>query len=293
MTNRDKSGSQLGDFLRARRAAVAPEEVGLPRGHRRVAGLRREEVAALAGASADYYTRLEQGRERHPSTQMLDALAAALNLDHDEHAHLCRLAGNPAPAAGGAGGRAVHPSLHQLLGQFPSTPAFVIDETQQILAANTLGTALHSGFISSDNFARMIFLDPEGRRFFLDWQRIAAANAGSLRQAWGRPAARGRLEPLIAELCAGSEDFDRLWRGHTVASKTREAKRLTHPHVGELTLTYHSFAVADVDGGHLVVCQAEPGSASEKGLRLLSTPAADRTEGTGAASPDTTPHSAS
>jgi transcriptional regulator with XRE-family HTH domain len=265
------SRSDLGEYLRARRAAVTPEEAGLPRGRRHLQGLRREEVAALAGVSADYYTRLEQGREQHPSRQMLAALAAALNLDHDAYAHLCLLAGSPAPVAGTASPRPVDPSLHQLLDQWPTTPAFVVDDTQEIVAENALGTALHSGFARPDNYARMLFLDPEGRRFFRDWRRVGAGTVGALRQTWARPANRGRLDPLIDELCAGSADFDRLWRGHTVATKVREAKRLVHHQVGELTLTFHAFGVTDVDGRHVVVCQAETGSRSEEALRLLST----------------------
>ena len=265
--------SELGEYLRARRAAVAPEEVGLPRGRRRVRGLRREEVAALGGVSVDYYRRLEQGRERHPSDQVLDALGAALRLDAEEHAHLLRIADRRRARPGAAPVRQVSPALRALLDQWPATPAYVVDDVQQILAENALGAALHSGFAHRDNFSRMIFLDPAGPRFFADWGRIATANAAVLRQTWGqtwgRPGSRVRIASLVDELRAGSAEFDRIWRSHAVTGKTGESKRLVHPDIGALTLTYHAFALAEADG-HLLVCQAEPGSRDEDGLRLLS-----------------------
>jgi len=229
----------------------------------------------LAGLSVDYYTRLEQGRERNPSAQTVGALAAALDLDHHARAHLGLLAGVPTAAA--VGPTQVHPSMHQLLEQWARTPAYVVDDTQQILAQNALGELLHSGFTAGDDYARMLFLDEEGPRFFRDWERVAAATVGSLRRAWARPTGRQRLEPVIDELCAGSADFTRLWQAHTVAGKEREAKRLCHPQVGELTLTFHAFGIAGAEGRHLVVCQAEPGSRSEEALTLLSMLIAERT----------------
>ena len=135
----------------------------------------------MAGLSVDYYTRLEQGRERNPSAQTVGALAAALDLDHHARAHLGLLAGVPTAAA--VGPTQVHPSMHQLLEQWARTPAYVVDDTQEILAQNALGELLHSGFTAGDNYARMLFLDEEGTRFFQDWERVAAATIGSLRRA--------------------------------------------------------------------------------------------------------------
>ncbi|MEU8587347.1 helix-turn-helix transcriptional regulator [Streptomyces sp. NPDC048664] len=259
----------LGEFLRARRAAVRPGDVGMAsHGLRRVAGLRREEVAVLAGVNADYYTRLEQGRERHPSAQVVDALGRALRLDGDALAHLHRLAGT-APGLRSAADDRVDPALRVLLDCYPGTPAFVINPSLDILAANALAEALYAPFERSDNLARMVFLDPAGRPFHARWDRTAETVAGHLRQASGLSPDSERLRELVAELTASSPDFAWLWSSHTVRGKTREDKYFRHPDVGAMTLAHHAFDVRNAPGQQLIIYHAEPGSPSAEALGLL------------------------
>ncbi|SFA93596.1 Helix-turn-helix domain-containing protein [Amycolatopsis marina] len=271
------AANELGDFLRARRGRLRPADVGLrEHGQRRVTGLRREEIAVLAGVSADYYTRLEQGRERHPSAQVLDALSGALELDAEAHEHLYRLAGT-----GGRTGRAVvrevvGPALRQLLDGYPGAPAFVLNRALDILAVNALGAALYSPFAAVDNLAEMVFLDPAGRSFYVDWPRAAEATVASLRLAAGYDAHDPRLARLVDALGDHSPEFAGLWRTHEVRGKTRQAKELAHPDVGVLSLTYQAFDVRDAPGQQLVVYQAEAGSPSANALSLLGTLAATR-----------------
>src|SRR5690348_5381815 len=228
--------NHLGGFLRARRAGLRPEDVGMASyGARRVAGLRREEVAVLAGVNVDYYTRLEQGRERHPSPQVIDALGRALRLDAEARAHLYRLA----EAAQGDRPRAhvadqVSPALRQLMDGYPNTPAYVMNRTLDILATNALADALYAPFEPADNLARMTFLDPAGRSFYTDWDRAAQATVANLRQATGFDPSDPRLAELVRTLTDQSADFARLWNAHTVRGKTRDAKHFLHPDVGPL-----------------------------------------------------------
>ncbi|MEU9234069.1 helix-turn-helix transcriptional regulator [Streptomyces subrutilus] len=265
--------NQLGEFLRARRAGLRPQDVGMPgHGVRRVAGLRREEVAVLADMNADYYTRLEQGRERHPSAQVLDALGRALRLDPDAYAHLHRLAGTapvapPTPTTP----ERISPALRQLLDGYAGAPAFVIDRALDLLAANHLAEALFSPFRPADNLARMAFLDPAGRRFHTRWTHTAPAVAGHLRQAAGLEPGNPRLRGLVRELTAHCAEFARLWNAHAVHGKTSEVKHCLHPDVGPLTLTYQAFDVREAPGRQLVVYQAEPGTPSAQALTLLGT----------------------
>ncbi|MGW9046104.1 helix-turn-helix transcriptional regulator [Streptomyces lydicus] len=262
--------NDLGDFLRARRSGLQPEDVGMASyGLRRVAGLRREEVAVLAGVNVDYYTRLEQGRERHPSPQVLDALGRALHLDTDAHAHLHRLAGTaphdrPMPQRNG-----VSPALRQLMDGYPHTPAFVLNRTLDLLATNALADALYSPFHPADNLARMVFLDPTGRDFYTRWDWAAQATVANLRQAAGFDPDAPRLNALIETLTEQSATFSTLWQAHTVRGKTQDAKELNHPDVGPLTLTYQAFDVRDAPGQQLVIYHAEPGSPSAHALSLL------------------------
>ncbi|MCV7208077.1 helix-turn-helix domain-containing protein [Mycolicibacterium canariasense] len=265
------TGNELGVFLRIRRGLVRPEEVGFPRGQRRVSGLRREEVAILIGVSVDYYTRLEQGRERHPSPPLLGALSRALRLSMDEHVHLHRLAGVDSAHGISRTNRSVTPALRQLLDQWSMQPAFIYNDVQDILASNALGTVLHAGFSNADNFGRMVFLDPEGKRFFAEWDRVATDTVAALRQTWGRPSERHRIQPLIDEIRCGSAEFENLWRTHTVASKSHATKLIEHPAVGRLSLDYHTFEVTGVVDQYLLVCRAEPGGRSEQALKLLGT----------------------
>ncbi|WP_340373989.1 helix-turn-helix transcriptional regulator [Streptomyces sp. SS7] len=263
--------NQLGEFLRARRGAVSPDTVGVPaHGARRVAGLRREEVAVLAGVNADYYARLEQGRERRPSAQVLDALGHALRLDPDARAHLHRLAGTAPVLPLGRTPDRVSPALRRLLDGFPGSPAYVVNRTLDVLAANTLAEVLHSPFSDLDNLARMTFLDPAGRRFHTRWDRTAQAVVGHLRESSGLDPDSPRLRALVRTLCADSPDFAGLWHTHTVRGKTHDAKHFLHPDVGPLTLTYLALDVRDAPGQQLIVYQAEPSGPDAEALALLA-----------------------
>ncbi|MFK0236228.1 helix-turn-helix domain-containing protein [Streptomyces vinaceus] len=266
--------NQLGEFLRARRAGLCPRDVGMPdHGVRRVAGLRREEVAVLAGVNADYYARLEQGRERHPSAQLLDALARALRLDPDACAHLHQLAGTapPVPPTPTAVPDRVGPALRQLLDGCPGAPAFVVNRALDILAANALARALYSPFDPADNLARMAFLDPAGRSFHTRWDHTAHAVVAHLRQAAGLEPDNPRLRGIVRELSEHSVEFTRLWHTHAVRGKTMDAKDFRHPAVGPLTLTYQAFDVRGAPGRQLIVYQADPATPSAEALTLLGT----------------------
>ncbi|GES25302.1 transcriptional regulator [Acrocarpospora pleiomorpha] len=262
--------NQLGEFLRARRAGLLPQDVGMASyGVRRVTGLRREEVAVLAGVNADYYTRLEQGRERHPSPQVLDALSRALQLDTDARAHLHRLAGTSPSDQFTRTTDRVSPALRQLMDGYPGGPAFVINPTLDILAVNALAAALYSPFEQADNLARMTFCDPAGRHFYTQWSWTAQATVANLRQAAGLDPDNPRLRELFRTLTEHSADFAHLWNTHTVRGKTQDAKHFLHPDVGPLTLTYQAFDIRDSPGQQLVIYQAEPGSPSAQALNLL------------------------
>lgn len=270
--------NHLGDFLRTRRADLRPEAVGMASyGHRRVAGLRREEVAVLAGVNADYYTRLEQGRERNPSPQVIEALSRALHLDTDARAHLYRLAG--ATQSGRSFAHTteqVSPALRQLMDGYPNTPAFVMNRTLDLLAANAQADALYAPFDPADNLARMTFLDPAGRNFYMDWDRAAQATVANLREATGFDPDNPRLRELVRTLSEDNTEFNRLWNAHTVRGKTQDAKQILHPDVGPLTLTYQAFDVRDAPGQQLVIYHAEPGSPSAQSLNLLGSVHATR-----------------
>ena len=269
----------LGDYLRGSRGRIVPDQVGvLSSGQRRVSGLRREEVAALAGVSVDYYVRLEQGRERSPSTQVLDALGRALLLDEDGRLHLFRLAGlAPRPAAAATPAR-VDPQLLQLMSAWPDQPAVVLDRAHDVLALNGLAGELFRSVSSSPNLVRVVFLEPAARSFYADWAEAARSTVAGLRLADGAAPDDPRVREVVAELLDRSPEFRRLWQDQTARGKTLERKVLVHPEVGPVVLHVQAFDVRAAPGQQLVVYSAEPGSPSAQALRLLGTLAATRAQ---------------
>jgi transcriptional regulator with XRE-family HTH domain len=291
--------SEVRDFLTTRRARLTPEQVGLPATRsRRVSGLRRSEVAALAGLSVEYYARLERGQIAGASSSVMEALARALQLDETERAHLYDLAraadGIPTsgrPRRRTVGKPAERLSLRWALEAITDGVAFVRDPRQNLLAANALGRAFYAPVIGdggrAPNLARFQFLDPASRDFYPDWDRFAEMCVGVMRAEAGRdPHDRG-LQDLVGELSTRSEDFRRLWAHHNVRTHGTGTKRFHHPVVGELTLAYEELAITAEPGLVLLVYTAEPGSPSDERLRLLAswaatttTAAARDTEGT-------------
>lgn len=261
--------NELGDFLRARRNATMPREVGLPSvASRRVPGLRREEVALLAGVSTDYYARLEQGRERFPSPQVLQAITRVLRLDDPAAAHLFRL-GHCAPLATAEPDGPVSPQVRRIMDGLRDVPAFVVGRAQDILAANRMAEALYAGFERFDNLLQMIFLDPFAREFYADWDRAAGIATGNLRASSARFPDDERIEQLVGALTVRSEAFAACWVRYDVRPRTRELKEFRHPHVGALRLTYEALDVLSSPGQHLSVYGAEPDSPSADALTLL------------------------
>ncbi|MEQ3554501.1 helix-turn-helix transcriptional regulator [Pseudonocardia nematodicida] len=268
----------LGEYLRARRAQVSPGDAGLPAGsRRRVAGLRREEVALLAGMSADYYVRLEQGRERNPSVQVLDALADVLRLDHDARDHLLRLAG-AVPRRRRSGSRErVDPQLRMLLDAWAGQPAIVLGRAYDVLAANALGGALLDLLPAGVNLLERVFCDPAARSFYADWDAAARDATAGFRLRHGEAPDDPRVRAVLDDVRERSPEFARLWARHDARGKAAGTKRLVHPAVGELDLRMETFDVRSAPGQELVVYHAEPGSDTARNLALLGTLAADAT----------------
>jgi transcriptional regulator with XRE-family HTH domain len=262
----------IGEYLRARRELVRPEEVGLTDGgRRRVPGLRREEVAMLAGVSADYYVRLEQGRDSHPSEQVLEALGRALRLDDDALAHLRRLAAPEVrrrrrprrPERVPAGILALLDSLHE-------TPAYVYGRYMDVLAVNPLATALVPFYRVGENLVRAAFLDPRVAETHGDYDGATESVVASLRALTGPDVDDPQLTELVGELSVRSERFRALWARHDVKPKRAGTSRIEHPQVGEVEVGYEKLPIPEADRMTLVLYHAEPGSRSAQALALLA-----------------------
>lgn len=264
--------SELGDYLRVRRERLRPEDVGLPAGtRRRVPGLRREEVALLAGISVEYYLRLEQGRDQHPSDQVLDSLARALHLDADAETYLRTLARPRRPAARRRPVRPerVSPGVQSLIDNWTTTPAMVAGRYLTTLAANPLAVALNPCFAPGVSTLRAAFLDPEMREFYRDWDAMTAKTVAYLRSMVAG-VDDPRLMELIGELSVRSERFRTLWARQDVRLKTSGVTLLRHPQVGDLDLHYEKLALPGAPGQMLITYHAQPGTASYERLQLLA-----------------------
>jgi transcriptional regulator with XRE-family HTH domain len=276
--------AELSEFLRSRRARLKPQDVGLPDfgRHRRVPGLRREELAQLAGVSVAYYTRLEQGNGRNVSVEVLDSIARALRLDDAEQAHLIHLAKGKQHKKRALGRtQQVRPALTQLLDMMEGVPAYIYGRRSEILAWNRMAAAVFGDWselpAQDRNWARLVFLRPDYRDLFVDWEQKAIDVVCGLRMDAGCYPDDPRLSALIGELSVKSPDFRRLWARHDVKEKSHGVKRLHHPLVGELSLRYETFTMP-VDGDQsMVAYHAEPDSASAEALRLLASWGTDAT----------------
>jgi transcriptional regulator with XRE-family HTH domain len=269
----------LSEFLRSRRARVHPSDLGLisGSGRRRTQGLRREEVAITAGVSVDYYTRLEQGRERHPSDAVLNALAATLLLDDEEREYLFRVAAHSAstkPArVRSTRPRQVRPSVRRLLDMIAPAPAYLLNRRNDVLAANPAGIALLPGLdqwpSARRNTIRYIFLHPVARRLFVNWNAVAVGAVAHLRAMSGLHPYDRDLDQLIEELAARSEEFPRMWCQHDVHSLSTGRKVIDHPDVGRMELVYEVLDISDAEQ-RLVTYQAAAGTADHDAMMLLN-----------------------
>ncbi|MFH8754342.1 helix-turn-helix transcriptional regulator [Streptomyces atroolivaceus] len=265
--------NSLGEFLRARRSRLAPSDVGLGTGgrRRRVDGLRRQEVAVLAHVSADYYSRLEQGRERHPSPSIAESLAQALRLTPDARSHLFRLAGlNPNLRPDTARGQ-VHPQLLHILDASHQAAAYVLSPSFDILAANAHAQALLSPFAGSDqNLLRILFAHPGARTYFTEWPVAAAGSLHTLRLNAVRLPQDTVIADLVTGLSAGSADFARRWENGAAIGLDHAYRRVAHPTAGHIELSYRVHGVAAVPGQHLLVGAPAPGSRSAEAFTYLA-----------------------
>ncbi|MFJ4286316.1 helix-turn-helix transcriptional regulator [Paenarthrobacter nicotinovorans] len=266
------------EFLMSRRSRITPAQAGLPvyGGTRRVAGLKREEVAMLTGVSTEYYARVERGNLRGVSDSVLDSLAGALQLDEAERAHLFDLAkaAAPAPASGPRRARAdVRPSIERVLAGMTGTPAYVRNSRTDVLAANSLCFALYAGILSPEtlpvNLARFMFLDPRSKDFFVDWDKLADDFAAAMRTESGSNPRDRALNSLIGDLAAGSTEFSTRWARHNVRFHRTARKTLRNPLVGEIELTGDALELPG-EGLTLIAYSAEPGSHAQDQLDFLA-----------------------
>ncbi len=260
----------LGDYLRARRELMRPDDVGLPAGHgqRRVPGLRRSELALLAGISTEYYVKLEQGREVKPTGQVLDSLSSALQLDATARSYLhalARLAESPTrPVSAPTVDR-----TRWLIDSWPMTAAMILDPHNDIVATNSLMSALVDGYQAGRNALVALLLDPAVRDLYTEWEGLSMRSIGLLRSATGpNPSARAR--ELIAELKAGSPRFRELWERHDITGMTEGTHPMRHPVAGELSLHYAHLPLVGADGHTLFLYYAEPGTRTERALAELA-----------------------
>ncbi|MYW96108.1 helix-turn-helix domain-containing protein [Amycolatopsis rubida] len=279
--------SEIRDFLTSRRARLSPEEAGVPvyRGVRRVPGLRREEVAHLAGVSVDYYVRLERGRVKGVSQEVLDAVARALQFDDVEYEHLMDLVRNASPRSGRVAAakvpvrQPVRPGVQSVLDSL-TVPAFVQNGRHDMLAANQVGRALYP-FSPDDerpfNHARFMFLDPRAEQFYVDWDLAAANNVALLRSSAAKDPDDEALINLVGLLSTQSEAFRSRWAAHDVIKYRYGPKRYRHPLVGDLTFGYESFPLPDSPGLVMLVYTVEAASPTHDALQLLASWTASET----------------
>jgi len=269
--------SDIGKFLATRRARITPEQAGLPTyGQRRVKGLRREEVASLAGVSVEYYRRLERGNVAGVSELVLEGLARALQLDEAERAHLFDLARAASPVAPKRARPIKHkirPAVQQILDRIDA-PAVVRNGRLDYVGANAPGRALYAPVFESReqpvNSARFTFLDPAAADYYPEWGRVASELVAHLRSEAGRNPYDRQLSDLIGELSTRSDEFRVRWAAHNVRFHSTGSKRIRHPLVGELELSYESMDLSADDGLSVAIFTAEPGSASQQALDLLA-----------------------
>ncbi|MFE6483774.1 helix-turn-helix transcriptional regulator [Streptomyces sp. NPDC057757] len=261
--------NQMGDFLRAQRARLTPKEVGLPAtGSRRVRGLRREEVAVLAGVSADYYARMEQGRERTPSAQVAEAISTALRLGPDGRDHLFRLARlSPSSLCSDS---EVSRELQQTIDTFPYAAAVVTNAASRVMAANATATALFAPMNSHDTIVGALFLDGSARQFYVDWDSTAQAEVCKLRLALSYTPPHPEVAALVEKLLDTSKPFRAMWNDENVTGPPTASRVIEHPAVGLLRLTLQRFDVRGAAGLELTLLSATPGSQSAKALERLS-----------------------
>lgn len=275
--------TEFRDFLASRRSRITPEQAGLPvyGANRRVTGLRREEVALLAGVSVDYYIRLERGNARGVSDSVLEALARALQLDEAERAHLFDLA-QTVNAAARPSRRPpkpqVRPSIQRILDSMTTTPAYVRNRRLDVLAMNPLGRALIAPVLADRvrpaNMARFMFLDPEAPRYYPDWEHMATDTVALLRTEAGIDPHDKALQDLVGELSMRSELFRTRWAAHNVRFHRTGAKRIYHPVVGELALSFDALELPADTGLTIIAYSAEPATPSHDALNLLASWAA-------------------